>query len=144
MWYREKSDFPIPSENKRADGKIQPNPHQLIEKNTENDPTNWDKWLPYILLSYRSRIQTTTKLTPFELMFGRTMNAFESWVETEGHKEDEEILQRANEIQHLRSPFHKNYWTSTAKKLSKELFRTREKILQTRLSRMERWFTYAR
>ena len=43
-----------------------------LKKHAENDPTNWDKWLTYVLLSYRTRIHSATGFTPYQLLFGRS------------------------------------------------------------------------
>ena len=53
---------------------------EMDEIEPEKDTLSWDKWLPYILLAYRSRIHSSTKYTPFELMFGRKMNFFDDWI----------------------------------------------------------------
>ena len=51
----------------------------MLKKHAEDDPHNWDLWLPYVLLAYRTRIHTATGFTPFELMFGRQMNNFDDF-----------------------------------------------------------------
>ena len=51
----------------------------MLKKHAEDDPHNWDKWLPFVLLAYRTRINTATGFTPFELMFGRQMNTFDDY-----------------------------------------------------------------
>jgi hypothetical protein len=43
------------------------------------DPQQWHKWLPYVLLAYRTRIHSSSGFTPFQLMFGREMNMFEDY-----------------------------------------------------------------
>lgn len=45
-----------------------------LRKHAENNPKEWNIWIPYVLMAYRSRVHATTKRTPFELMFGRQMN----------------------------------------------------------------------
>ena len=40
------------------------------------DPTDWDLWLDTVLLAYRSRRHTTTKFTPYQLLFGRDCPQF--------------------------------------------------------------------
>ena len=71
-----------------------------IRKHTDNDPLNWNKWLPYCLLAYRSRVHSTTKFTPFELMFGRPMNLFVD-NRIPGSTANIELLNRLAEIQLL-------------------------------------------
>ena len=71
-----------------------------LRKQAETQETNWDKWLPFILLAYRSRIQNTTRYTPYELMFGRKINNLDNWEKTVGD-ESIEIIRRAAEIRKL-------------------------------------------
>ena len=71
-----------------------------IRKHTDSDPLNWHKWLPYCLLAYRSRVHSSTKFTPFELMFGRPMNLFID-SRNQGSTDNIELLNRIGEIQLL-------------------------------------------
>ena len=50
-----------------------------LRKHTVAQPDDWDQWLPYILLAFRTRVHTTTGLTPIELVTGKKANSFESW-----------------------------------------------------------------
>ena len=50
-----------------------------LRKHVENDPVTWPHWIPYVLLAYRSRINSITGFTPFQLMFGRSVNTFEDF-----------------------------------------------------------------
>ena len=50
-----------------------------LKKHTEKEPSEWHKWLPYVLLAYRSRKHSSTGFTPYELMFGRSMLHFEDY-----------------------------------------------------------------
>ena len=67
-----------------------------LKKHCEEDPKSWDKWIPYVLMAYRTRVHSVTNITPFQLMFGRPMNKFEDFV-TE--RQNTSIEQRAEEIQ---------------------------------------------
>ena len=40
------------------------------------DPSDWDLWLDMVLLAYRGRRHTTTKFTPYQLLFGRDCPQF--------------------------------------------------------------------
>jgi hypothetical protein len=62
-----------------------------LKKHTEDNPLNWEDWIPFVLLAYRSRVNTITKFTPYELMFGRKMNGFENW-NTPLNQDDEYAL----------------------------------------------------
>ena len=69
-----------------------------LKKHCDEDPTNWDKWIPYVLLAYRTRIHSSTGFTPFQLLFGRQMNTFEDFsTETDNSP----INKRAQEIKNL-------------------------------------------
>ena len=50
-----------------------------LKKHAENEPHKWDLWIPYVLLAYRTRVHSTTNFTPYELLFGRSMNTFEDF-----------------------------------------------------------------
>lgn len=43
----------------------------MLAKHVEENQKNWDAWLPFVLLSYRSAKQSSTGLSPYQLMFGR-------------------------------------------------------------------------
>ena len=49
-----------------------------LNKVSERDQTNWVKWLPFIELAYITRIHSTTKLTPYKLMYGIKCTGFET------------------------------------------------------------------
>jgi hypothetical protein len=51
----------------------------MLKKHAEENPDDWYKLLPFVLLAFRTRVHTTTGHTPFELMFGRTMNEFDDY-----------------------------------------------------------------
>jgi hypothetical protein len=38
---------------------------------SDANQTNWDLYLPLVLLDYRTSQQTTTEASPFELLYGR-------------------------------------------------------------------------
>jgi hypothetical protein len=50
-----------------------------LRKHTVAHPADWDQWLPYILLAFRTRVHTTTGLTPIVLVTGKKVNSFKSW-----------------------------------------------------------------
>ena len=60
---------------------------------------NWAVWIPYLALCYRSRIHSVTKFSPFELMFGRRMNFFDSYKTFEPITDEKLLIwNRATEI----------------------------------------------
>ena len=44
----------------------------MLSEYCEDNPTDWDLWLQQVLCAYRSAPQTSTGLSPFELVYGRT------------------------------------------------------------------------
>ena len=40
----------------------------------EQNQKDWDRWIPSLLMAYRSSVHKTTKQTPACLMFGRELN----------------------------------------------------------------------
>jgi hypothetical protein len=71
-----------------------------LSKHVGEDPARWHKWIPYVLLAYRTRVHSTTKRTPFELLFGRKCNGFEDWSGS-SDSESLEIYKRSLEIRKL-------------------------------------------
>ncbi len=51
---------------------------ELLRKHSEKDQTTWPLWIQFIMITYKTRVHSTTGFTPFELMFGRKMNKFEA------------------------------------------------------------------
>ena len=78
---------------------------EALRKHAEADPITWTKWLPYILLAYRTRIHSVTKYSPFQLMFGRSMNTFGNWNDT-SDEDSQMILNRTIQIKNLLQIHH--------------------------------------
>jgi hypothetical protein len=90
--------------NPRTNGQTERMNYVLVEslaKFTGENNLDWPKWLPYVLLSYNTKVHSSTGFTPFELMFGRKMNGFDSWKAEEGSNESDMILKRSYEIKAL-------------------------------------------
>ena len=51
-------------------------------------------------------IHSTTKFSPFELLFGRKMNGFENWTALPDEEEEIIIIKRTAEIKHLCEQVH--------------------------------------
>ena len=43
----------------------------MLAKSVEKNGKEWDKYLPYVLFAYRSRLQQSTRESPFYLLYGR-------------------------------------------------------------------------
>ncbi len=52
---------------------------RALKKHCEDDPKEWNKWLPFVILAYNTRKNSTTGFSPYNLMFGRLMNHFEDY-----------------------------------------------------------------
>lgn len=63
----------------------------------DSDQKNWDTWLPFVMMSYRSTPQTTTKYSPFYLLHGREMRLPTDWM-TEDIQQDLSEDDFVNEI----------------------------------------------
>ena len=72
-----------------------------LKKEAYDNPTNWDKFLPHIMLAYNSRIHTSTKFSPYELLFGRKMNSVGSWECNPNEDEELALLRRSAELKVL-------------------------------------------
>ena len=78
-----------------------------LRKLCETNPLDWPQKLKFALMAYRSRINSVTKISPFELVFGRPMNGFENWESSPSKNEIAQILQRGAEIKDLFENKHK-------------------------------------
>ena len=43
----------------------------MLKKMAKDDPTDWDRWLPYLIFAYREVPNESTGFSPYELLFGR-------------------------------------------------------------------------
>ena len=92
--------------NPRTNGLTERFNQTLIEslrKHSETNPHDWPKWLPFVLMAYRTRVHSKTQFSPFELMFGRKMNKFEDWQNQKLDDEVSELIQRAVELETLQN-----------------------------------------
>jgi hypothetical protein len=75
-----------------------------LRKHCESHLSDWYKWLPFILMSYRTRVHSITDYTPFYLMFGREMLTFKDW----SHDKDvNDILAIENRTIEIKKHFEK-------------------------------------
>ncbi len=49
-----------------------------IRKHSISPASDWIRWLPFVLLAYRSRIHSSTNYSPYEYI-SRKMNTFRDW-----------------------------------------------------------------
>ena len=70
----------------------------MLRKFTDSQPDEWIYWLPFSLLSYRTKVHETTNISPYQLVFSKRMNHFKDWKIENTNTEELELIQRANEI----------------------------------------------
>ena len=71
-----------------------------LRKHAAMNPEDWDQWLPYILLAARTRVHSTTGLSPIELVTGQKAHNFESWSCTDADFE-QELNERCKQLKTL-------------------------------------------
>ena len=74
---------------------------EALRKCGEQNKDNWHKFIPFVLLAYRSRIHSSHGYSPFELLFARKMNHFGNWKETPSSDETAQLYQRTLELKRL-------------------------------------------
>ena len=74
-----------------------------LRKVAAENPKDWDEWLPWVLMAYRARKQSTTELQPYELVFGKKMNWLSEYISTSVDNDVEtDVIRRAARIrEHL-------------------------------------------
>ena len=50
-----------------------------LRKHADDDPLEWDRHLDHVLYAYRTRVHSTTRMTPYSLVFGRAANGLVSY-----------------------------------------------------------------
>jgi hypothetical protein len=76
----------ITAYNPKADGKVErvnQTIRQTINKMVSGVHSHWPMFLPFVQISYNDKIDELTNSTHYALMFGRKMNEFENFLETE-------------------------------------------------------------
>ena len=71
-----------------------------LRKHVVDNPIEWHQWIPYIMLAYRTRIQSTTGYSPIELVTGKIANHFQSW-NCEEDRFETDLINRATELKIL-------------------------------------------
>jgi hypothetical protein len=65
------------------------------------NPEIWVEWLPYVELSYNTLINSTTRYSPYELLFRRVMNDFKDWKVVISEATEAQLIKRAVQIRDL-------------------------------------------
>jgi hypothetical protein len=52
---------------------------ESLRKYCDEERDNWPNRIPFVLMAYLTKLNTSTHFTPYELLFGREMNNFENW-----------------------------------------------------------------
>ena len=74
---------------------------QVLRKHAEADHDRWEEWLPHVEHSYNTRVHSTTKFSPFEILYGIEPNRFINYkVETEDD-EVQNIFNRSVQLKNL-------------------------------------------
>ena len=93
------------SYNPRVNGQVERLNQTLItslRKHSENKTSDWDKWLDFVVFAYNTRVHSATSFSPYELVFGKKANIFESNDKEElTNSEKFELEQRRNQIRNL-------------------------------------------
>ena len=66
----------------RTNGLVERFNHLFVEslrKVVDDDVENWVDYVPFVLMAFRSKVNTSTLFTPYKLLFGRDMNNMENW-----------------------------------------------------------------
>ena len=71
---------------------------KCLRKHAENNPLDWPKWMTFILMSYRTKVNSSTGFSPFRLVFGREMNQLKDWTSSQVGDEAASILARVKQL----------------------------------------------
>jgi hypothetical protein len=93
--------------NPQADGMAEKHMHTFAnvirkcmnEMNLEKEL--WVQMIPFAEMAYRSKIHSTTKKTPFFLVFGKKMNLLNDWTNETNEDEESAITKRTVELKKL-------------------------------------------
>ena len=92
------------SYNPRANGQAERTNQtftNIIQKYAIENRESWPDFIPYAQLAYNTKINSTTKYSPFELVFGKKMNKFSNWNEESNDDDETKLLKRSLEIKIL-------------------------------------------
>lgn len=99
--------------NPRVDGKVERYNYLVIESlrkcmDQEPDKSKWLQFLSFVTLAFNSKVHSRTNFTPYELVFGRKINTFESWQPQPELSDIENLTNRSLEIKKMVEEDHVN------------------------------------
>ena len=109
--------------NPRTNGKVERFNQTLIgalRKQVDDNHENWAECLDFVLFAYRTRVNTRTGFTPYELVFGIKCNNFENWAIKNPENELAELNQRANEIKNKIEVIHEEAKANSKKQQKRQ------------------------
>lgn len=89
--------------------------HNALTKLIEENPNDWPKLVPFIVLAYNNKVNVVTKYSPFIIVFGKPPNRFEDWRSAPGEDEASALVARAIEIRNM----HENIRPQALKNIEK-------------------------
>lgn len=93
---------------------------ESIKKHASTNILEWNKWIPYVLLAYRTKIHSSTGFTPFELLYGRKVKIFNDFSKIR-IDESELIWKRSLEIKQLVDIVHPKAIENIAKSQQRQI-----------------------
>ncbi|MCA9761179.1 MAG: hypothetical protein KC463_06680, partial [Streptococcus sp.] len=72
-----------------------------IRKLAETNRNKWAQWLPFIDFAYNTRVHSTSKITPYECMFGIRCNNFDDWTQSQNESLETALTNRTNQIKQM-------------------------------------------
>ena len=79
---------------------------RILTKLADDNPTNWPDKIDVTLMAYRTAVHSSTKFTPFELMFGRKFGQFDDYIIKGQEREKYSIENRLIELKTLFEDTH--------------------------------------
>ncbi len=73
----------------------------VLKKHAEAEPLNWDKWISYVEYSYYTRTHSTTKYSPFEILFGVQPREFLDFEIVEDITDELSLFERSKQLKKL-------------------------------------------
>ena len=109
---------------------------KMLKCYAQEEPTDWDRHIPYVLFAYREAPHETTGYSPFELLYGRRVRGplqlmKENWEGNKGLEEESVVsyvMKTRDRLEKLhKMPFEKEI---DAKRKQKKYFDQKSKVRQ--------------